>query len=418
MLSKLKTKTYKALRWSEKYTKTDMVYLAKGGFWLTIGKVVSSLSGFALSIAFANLISQENYGIYKYILATASLLSITSLPGINTSLISSVARGYEGNIKKAIKIKSKWAALGGALSILIALYYYWQSNFTLAIGLFIAGIFMPIIEGFVLYGPYLQGKKLFKNSAIYSIKTQLSISISIILALFFIKKIFVIIFIYYAVTASIGVLLMKYTLKKYRLNNKINDDDIKFGKNLSIMNIIGTLASNLDKILMWHFLGAAPLAIYSFAIAPITQIQGILKSVNILSLPKFSSQDPSAIKKSLNRKLNTFTFLLVIPIVIYILIAPFIFKIFFPQYLPSVIYSQIFAVSLIFFPQRLISQALTAHKKTKILYKLKIIQSFIKIMSLIILLPLYGIMGAIIALIIPRLVDFFLLRYYLKKINN
>ena len=418
MIQKLKNKIYKLLRKSEKYTKTDMVYLVKGGFWLSFGKIISSISAFALSIAFANLLSSEDYGTYKYILAIVSMLGISSLPGMNTALITSVAKGYEGNIKKAIKIKFKWSLLGAIMSLFISLYYFLNSNTTLSIGFLIAGIFMPIIEAFVIYGPFLQGRKLFKISAIYSVITQLSIVISIILALFFAKKIVIIIFLYYVITALVGITLMRITLKKYKLNNKTDKTYIKFGKNLSVMNVIGTIASKLDQILMWHFLGATPLAIYSFAIAPITQIQGVLKSINILSLPKFSSQDPKLIKKNLNKKINQFILTLIIPVIIYIIIAPWIYKIFFPQYISSVVYSQIFSISLLFFPQRLISQALTAHEKTKILYKLKIINSSIKILLLSILLPLYGIIGAIFALIFPQIIDIVLLKYYLTQIDK
>ena len=77
MIKKIKEKIYNLLRWSEKYTKTDMVYLAHGGFWLSFGQIISSLSSFLLAIAFANLLPKETYGNYKYILSIASILPKT-----------------------------------------------------------------------------------------------------------------------------------------------------------------------------------------------------------------------------------------------------------------------------------------------------------------------------------------------------
>jgi len=42
-MQKIKNFLYKKLRLSEKYTRTDMVYIAKGGFWLTFGQSITSI---------------------------------------------------------------------------------------------------------------------------------------------------------------------------------------------------------------------------------------------------------------------------------------------------------------------------------------------------------------------------------------
>ena len=66
---KIKEKIFNLLHWSQKYTGTDMVYLATGGFWLISGQIFYSATAFLLSIAFANLWSKETYGIYTYIIS-------------------------------------------------------------------------------------------------------------------------------------------------------------------------------------------------------------------------------------------------------------------------------------------------------------------------------------------------------------
>lgn len=81
-MERLKHHTHRALRHSEKYFKTDMVYLAKGGFWLTTGQGVASLASLVLAIAFANLLPKEAYGNYKYILAVVGVLTLFGLTGI------------------------------------------------------------------------------------------------------------------------------------------------------------------------------------------------------------------------------------------------------------------------------------------------------------------------------------------------
>ena len=62
----LKQRIYKGLKWSQKYTQTDMVYLAKGGFWLGMGQIITGLASFLLTLAFANLVPKETFGTYKH----------------------------------------------------------------------------------------------------------------------------------------------------------------------------------------------------------------------------------------------------------------------------------------------------------------------------------------------------------------
>src|SRR3989344_3576832 len=127
----MKNRLVNLLRWSEQYTKTDMVYLASGGFWLGLGQIVASGSVFLTSIAFANLLAPELYGIYKYVLSVFGMLAITTLFGMDSAVTQSTARGFEGTITPAFKEKMKWGTLGSLASLAIALYYYAQGNMTL-----------------------------------------------------------------------------------------------------------------------------------------------------------------------------------------------------------------------------------------------------------------------------------------------
>src|SRR3989344_4033868 len=86
--------TYTLLRSSEKYFKTDMVYLAKGGFWLVVGQLIVSGVSFGLSVAFANLLEPDVYGTYRYILTIFNFLAIPTLTGINVALREQLLKGW------------------------------------------------------------------------------------------------------------------------------------------------------------------------------------------------------------------------------------------------------------------------------------------------------------------------------------
>jgi O-antigen/teichoic acid export membrane protein len=411
MIKKLRSTTYKLLRKSEKFFQTDMVYLAKGGFWLTLGQFFSSLSSFLLAIAFANLLPKEVYGTYKYVLSLVGMLSIFTLSGMNTSLTRAVARGFEGDLKSVLKEKIKWGSIGSLISLGIAIYYYLNGNLTLTICFVMATVFLPLMDPLGIYISFLNGRKNFKLATKYHIITQIIATILMILVLIFSKNIFLILFSYFISYTSLRFIFLKLTFKNLKPNLEKEPGTISYGKHLSLMNVIGLIASQIDKILVWHFIGPAELAIYSIAIAPPEQIKGLLKNINTLALPKFSQKTIPEIKKNIYQKMKKLFLFLILIVGIYWVSAPLIFKVFFPQYLESIFYSQIFSIGLLLFAFINLSDAyLRSQKKQKELYKVNIYSSVIQIFLLIIFIYFFGLWGIIFARILYRL--FFSILYF------
>ena len=77
MTGRLRQKMLEFLRWSERYSKTDMLYLVRGGFWLSLNHIAASVSSLILAVAFANLIPAETYGTYRYVLSIIWLMIST-----------------------------------------------------------------------------------------------------------------------------------------------------------------------------------------------------------------------------------------------------------------------------------------------------------------------------------------------------
>jgi O-antigen/teichoic acid export membrane protein len=151
MFNNLHHRIYKVLRYSEKYTQTDMVYLAKGSFWLTLGQVAGSFAAFILAIAFANFLSPETYGDYKYVISIVSILAIFTLPNMSIAFIRSVSRGQEGNIEDIIKKKIQWGLIASFFALIFALYYFLKNDNYLAITFVIASLFLPIFNTFKIF---------------------------------------------------------------------------------------------------------------------------------------------------------------------------------------------------------------------------------------------------------------------------
>src|SRR5688572_20479176 len=95
LMTFLKAPLKRLLLWSQAYTRTDMLYLARGGFWTVLNFVVAGSVSIALAVAFANLLPKETYGTYRYVLSIANAFGFLALTGMNAAVTRSVARGHD-----------------------------------------------------------------------------------------------------------------------------------------------------------------------------------------------------------------------------------------------------------------------------------------------------------------------------------
>ena len=404
---RIRSALYRLLRWSEQYTRTDMVYLASGGFWLVLGQTVSALSALTLAVAFANLVPQETYGAYKYVTSMAAMFAIFSLPGIGVAVTRASAQGNEHVIHSATRARVLCSLAGTLIALLGSGWYWIHNNNELALALLIIAAALPVFDTTTLYFSYLAGKRRFDLQTKYYAITQ-GISVAIVVAVLFVTdNLLAILLAYFLPLATVRAVFYFAIAQKIppKKQDEIDKETREYGFHLTAMNILGTIAGQVDKILLWQFLGPAQVAIYTFAIAIPEQVKGPLKGMADLAFTKFASQTPEEFRRNLPflwRKIGLYAIALFGVSIAYILAAPFIFALLFPLYMDSVLYSQIFALSLVTGASSIAMAILSAQKKTVQQYVITTVQPLISIGLFLLLIPLYGVMGAIIAFVMSR----------------
>ncbi|MFH0739976.1 MAG: oligosaccharide flippase family protein [bacterium] len=413
----IKNKVKNWLLWSQKYTQTDMLYMARGGFWLLLSQITSFLANFLLIIVFTNWLSKETFGTYKYVLSLLGILSIPSLSGLNSAILNAAAKNEDGSFLLAFKLKLKWGFWGSLASLAVASYYLFKANSLLAICFLIVACFLPFFNSFSLYDSFLAGKKKFALQNKFNILTQIISLASLALTIFFTKNIFIILLAYFIPLTLLYIIFFYSTKKNISKQSKASPEALSFGKHLSVMSIMGNISSQLDKIILWHFLGPVPLAVYSVAMMMPDKIKEILKIIGSLAMPKLVVRPIQELQKSIpKRTLQLFAFS--VPVMfLYILIAPFIFKIFFPGYAGSAIYSQVYALIILSYPRLLAGSVLSAKQKTKELYIGTLILTPVYWILLLILIPSFGLWGAIASFLVLEAVTFVLQYWQFKRIK-
>lgn len=406
------------LRKSERYTKTDMVYLVGQSGWLLFGQGAIFVSSLLLAWVFANYVSPSDYGLYKYVLSIATLATITSLTGFGVAIARTAAQGHDIYLNKLLKIQVRFGSLGMMALFTMAGYYFYRDNTLLASLFAVTAIWVPFYESLADYQFLLQGKKDFKTQTFLRIIQRLLLSVALIAVIFSTKNIIFITFAYFAILTITQYLVYLYTTHKHPI---IDDSQtpyekiITYGKRLSLQNIFYIGAGQLDKILMFKFLGPTQLAIYFFAIAIPNEIQGILGNINAVAFPKLVDKISPEFKWALLKKISVFTALLAIPALAYILMAPYLFEWLFPVYLDSVFISQLYIGTIIFIPASLFWHYFYAVENQKALWYGTFIGPSTLIIGIIIFVPIYGLLGAVLATYLRAIVDFLIGIYFFFK---
>lgn len=390
---------FSLLRWSERYTKTDMVYLTSGGFWLLFERAAVVLVGLLMAVVFANFLAPESYGVYKYVLSMMGIAGAFSLAGLSTAVSQAAARGYEGALVSGFKTSLRWSIGTVFIAFGIALYYFLNGNSVLGISFLIGGSFAPLITSAGLYDGFLSGSQRFSAKALYGILRNGLPPLILIGAVFVSKNPAILITVYFVSTAAITLWCYADALHRYAPNNQMDSATARFGKHLSIINLLGVVSSQADRVLIFTMFGGTALAIYSFAEAVPDQIRSLNSILATLSLPKASKLPLAELKRILPQKALLLFMVALSMVAVYVLAAPTFFSLFFPKYLEAVPYSQVYALVVLSLPSSLYSSALTAHMRNRELYTQRFVTAGSKIGLLLLLIPQFQIWGAVFAMV-------------------
>jgi len=307
----------------------------------------------------------------------------------------------------------KWGLLGSLASLITSVYYFYNENLILGYGFGLSAFFIPLWENIGIYIHYLQGKKLFKQISVYEmISHGFSVATLIICLLFISKDPVILVMTFFASWSIARLFFYKHTLKHFPLNNSDDPGMKVYGKHLTIMSVIGTLGSNVDKIMLWHFLGPIQVAIYTFSLVIPLRIVNFAKVINRIAFPKLVQNTNKTANRALLMKIFKLSVVLAIMAIIYYILIPYVFAVLFPQYVDSIPYTRLAIVLILFQPLTLISSHLTANTKIKELYGYNTFSPIIKIILYIFLIPNYSIWGALLATIASKIVDSAVLLYF------
>lgn len=419
----LKNHLHRILNAAEKLFRVDVRYVLAGNFWLTLNRLIGVGSGLLLSIAFANLLPKEAFGTYKYVLSIAGILTAFTLSGLGTAITRSAAKNLSGFVYDAYWTAVRWSLIGSSFAFLGGAYYFYKHNVVLGSALVFIALAHPVLNSCGHIMRIFEGKRNFAAGVKFGVPRNIVATVALVTTVLLTTNVIIIVFAYFLTSAILSFVGFLYTIKYYKINlgerNKVaSKETIAYAKHMSLIGLCTYAASELDKLLLWHFAGPAALATYAFALTPVKETRALTENVFPLALPKFANRSLEEIAQGLPRRMLQML-LVTLPIVaIYILLSPYLFQFLFPKYLDAVFYSQLLILTLLFQPKGLINTAFLAHAKVKQQYAVTIFDTVVRMCLYVLFIPFFGILGIIFALLLSEVANGVLLYIFLQRIRK
>ncbi len=240
--------------------------LARGSAWITLGEIISALSGLAITVVSARMLAPEAFGLVGIALLVISTLTSLSRTGFDRALVQRPDADSYLNVTFTVQILR-----GSLLALTILCLGYPAALFYDKPVLF--PIFSAMSVG-VLCGAfrnpatvYFQRTLDFRMMVLFGTLKALSKMVLVLALLVTLKNVWALVIGHAAGTALDT--LLSYLLQKKRARLEWDRAKAKelyhFGKWLTGMSVLGLLVTKGDDIFISKYLGVAALGLYGFA---------------------------------------------------------------------------------------------------------------------------------------------------------
>ena len=383
--------------------------------WVLFLKINQNLLSFIFLMILTRKVSQEYVGEFYIVLAGVGMASLFTFPGIPETIIQSVARGYHGTFRKLIPFRLIGGLAGSIAISIFALTFPEES--IIKNTLFVAALFFPLSHGLSIWEDYYSGLGNFKfisiSKTIYFI---LSYSVMIIMITMNETSMMFLIAVMYSFLAIINTIISLRILSNISSKLKAEPKSESYSIKISLYSFVNLLGNHIDKFLILYFLSAESVAILIIAERIPELLKRYTQSIRTTLIPKLANH--KHLSKNINFKINIFSIFFTIgTLVVIFLIIPWLLPIAFTNaYVDSVFYSQLLCGTIIigqFATTRF--TFITSNFYPSDVKNFSLITNFIRIVSSLILIPLFGILGAIASTALYRLSTSVVVSVLIKK---
>jgi O-antigen/teichoic acid export membrane protein len=261
----------------------DLSYFIKKGLWVFIRYIAIGITGLLVSVGFTRLGTKELFGQYQFVLNFLAILSVISLPGLNTVALRSVARGKDGIVRKVIRTSFVYSLLAVPIIVGYGVYQIIHENLIMGTTLIMAGCLFPFFYAPNTWYVFFEGKTLFRDASLRIILSNIILAVSMFGALYFKANLFFVVLTFLFVNAVMNwVYYYEISKKSTEFSDKI---DMKYGLNCTIQKFTYSFSDSVPVLVISFIFGFQHLAIYQIAYFLIALVIGFISALSATYVP-------------------------------------------------------------------------------------------------------------------------------------
>jgi O-antigen/teichoic acid export membrane protein len=391
--------------------------LIKNTFILFTLRGTQKILGLIVVFVLVRVLSQESFGEYNFVLTCMNFCALFALPGLNNAVMQAIARKHPGSYRVATPVSFFSSLIGSAILLGVGLWYRAHDSQEIGTAILLCAIIFPFAKGLTQWRAFKTGQEDFKGILkIESFTIGIRNFLVIVAVLLVPGAIVLPLAIFFSVTALQNIMQTFITLWSIPPESPAEEGILSYGFKLSLYKGLDTVASQLDRMLIFFLLSPASLAIFIAAQKVPILIKGLIIDIAVALGPRFAKH--KHYKAHIDRNLRIFSVVIGTAIVtIAFTILPWVFTLIFgDSYNEAIPYTQAL----------MCSYAISNHAQLKIRFiksqmdskSMRDIAVIIAVARIILsgtLIPLYGLTGAVISIFSTRVLRTIVIHSIMRK---
>lgn len=391
--------------------------LYHGAASLFILRFIQLGAGLVATYFLARSMSREAFGEYNMVLNAIGVLTVFSLSGLNNSIMQAVARGYAGTYRATVPIAFASSVLGSAVLVALAGWYYWYGHPQLAQGLLIAAFLFPFAHGLLQWKSVITGNGRFGQLLLHDgLASVMTYSLIVVMVLSYPGEYVLPVVVALLIPGLYNVVLTAAKYRQIPADAPVEADNIGYGIETSFFSSLGAIGSNLDRLLLFFFLSPSVLAVFVAAGRIPDLLSGAMQDVSAVLAPRLAKHE--AYTRRLDRIFALLSMIYGGAIVLLAFTAmPYLVTFLFGDaYADAVPYAQALTCSAaIGYLANLRFRYIRSRIDARSFRDITLISSAVRVVAFLILVPPFGLVGAVIATFAYRFALMGIVRVAIKR---